>query len=272
MDNITIELQEYLKKMFKEISNIFKENNINYFAVGGTLLGAIRHKGFIPWDDDIDIALLEEDYDNLILHADEILPNYYKLIYEEDSSTKYPYFHAKIYDTRTTLVTNSKRVVRGGIFIDVFQLFNAGNNLNEAEKNAVKVRGLVNKYSFIEGAYRKTFLRKILSLFFRIPLKILYPKKKIKNKIEKIIVENKHKPKYVAAFFGSWVEKDVYEKEWFNETENIEFEDFIIKVPIKYTDVLSRTYGDYMKLPDEKNRNTHHDFKEISFDKSYKGD
>ena len=102
------------------IDKVCKEHGIKYYVIAGTLLGALRHKGFIPWDDDLDIALMRSDYDLLIEHASEWFPEPFSIVaYNNDLS--YPKYFAKLEDKSTTLVERFYLGYVGGIYMDIFR-------------------------------------------------------------------------------------------------------------------------------------------------------
>lgn len=121
------DFQLHSKTILDAIDIVCHEHGLTYYIIAGTLLGAVRHKGFIPWDDDIDIALPRKDYDTLLLHAKEWLPERYNLVtYESDHN--YPKYFAKIEDCHTTLVENFSLGYIGGVYVDVFPLDDVPNN------------------------------------------------------------------------------------------------------------------------------------------------
>lgn len=103
------------------LDKVCREHGLRYFIVAGTMLGAVRHKGFIPWDDDLDVAMPRKDYDQLMAHAGQwMLPPYEVVAYETDDS--YPLPFAKIQDAGTTLIERMHLRYLGGVYIDVFPL------------------------------------------------------------------------------------------------------------------------------------------------------
>lgn len=113
-------LQLHILDILLAIDRVCKAHQLRYYIVAGTLLGAIRHKGFIPWDDDLDIGMPRADYDKLIAHAAEWLPAPYEMICAENNS-EYPFPFAKIQDASTTLIER-KHSRLGGVYLDVFPL------------------------------------------------------------------------------------------------------------------------------------------------------
>ncbi len=101
------------------IDETCRAHNLRYYLLGGTMLGAVRHKGFIPWDDDADVCMPHSDYDKLIEHADEWLPKRYELICAEHNDY-YPQPFAKIQDAETTLIEHAHLKYLGGVYVDVF--------------------------------------------------------------------------------------------------------------------------------------------------------
>ena len=116
-------IKEIELEIFKVFLDIANKLDIKYYLIGGTLLGAVRHKGFIPWDDDIDVGLPRKDYEKFIAEAQKYLPDYYFLqTYETDP--EYPLSFAKIRDSRTTYLEtalNNKKI-NHGVFFDIFPL------------------------------------------------------------------------------------------------------------------------------------------------------
>lgn len=117
----TREIQKYLLGILLALDKVCREHNLRYYLVAGTMLGAVRHKGFIPWDDDADVAMPRKDYEELLAHADEWLPQRYELVsYQQDPM--YPYSFARLQDAETTYILRRHFDFVGGLPIDVFPL------------------------------------------------------------------------------------------------------------------------------------------------------
>lgn len=114
-------LQLHILKVLQAIDHTCRLHNLRYYLWAGTMLGAVRHKGFIPWDDDVDIAMPRRDYDLLITHCREWLPQPYEMVSYETDPT-YPLPFAKIQDASTTLIERKHLCYLGGIYVDVFPL------------------------------------------------------------------------------------------------------------------------------------------------------
>ena len=117
----TKEMQQYILNILLAIDKVCKEHNLRYYLLAGTMLGAVRHKGFIPWDDDADVALPREDYNILVKHANEWLPERYELV-SGLQDPMYPYQFARIQDKETTYILRRKFNFVGGLPVDVFPL------------------------------------------------------------------------------------------------------------------------------------------------------
>lgn len=265
----TQKIQDHLSNMLNEIISIFNENDINYFLVGGTLLGAIRHEGFIPWDDDIDLGMFRDDYNKLIEKWDEIAPNHLKLECKEKNKS-FPYFYIKIYDKRTTLIENTKKNIVGGIFIDIFPFDKISEDQKKADKYMKKIKRLRSFYNIKTGYYNNNkdtfFIRYLIAPL----IQIFLSEKAICKKIDKIInIDNSSNSKLRATFFGAWLTKDIYEYLWLSNTTYKNFNGIKCKVPIGYHDVLTKTYNNYMELPSEEKRKSHHNIKYLSLNESY---
>lgn len=266
------DIQNRLLNIMKWFHDICDKEGLVYFAQGGTALGAVRHRGFIPWDDDIDVGMPREDYEKLKMIASKINQNskYYIEFPGEKEDYFYPY--CKIYDKSTTLIENTRYETRRGIYIDVFPIDGAGNSMEESVNN---FRVIDRKLNFLYSrtcAYRKNrALYKNIAIFVMriVPNFLIGISKTIKN-IE--LLSSKcgyNQCKYVANFCGNWHEKEIMDKEWVDKPILMDFDGIKIYVPNNSHAYLTRLYGDYMQLPPKEKRKTHHDFLYIDLDKPY---
>jgi lipopolysaccharide cholinephosphotransferase len=116
------ELQEVILEIFKVVADICERHQIPYFAIGGTCLGAVRHHGFIPWDDDLDIGLLREDYLRLLPLLRKELPEQC-MVHDKECDKDYPYLYAKVRDKYSGIEEDYIfKTQHTGCFIDIFPL------------------------------------------------------------------------------------------------------------------------------------------------------
>ena len=258
-----------------EFDRVCKKLGINYTLAAGTLLGAVRHQGFIPWDDDIDVEMLREDYDKLIAEGQPLLPDHLFIqTYETDK--KYPFSFAKIRDTSTVLLEDNTQSLqmKNGVFIDVFPIDRVSSNkiIRWMDHLLLTLISIIKCSCTIEWAKksRSRFRRTIRMLLF--PLARLISTYRL-NRIETFIrvKNNKGRNKYT---FGSnyhslppfrlkdtmLVPIDIY-----CNTENIVFENREFKAIKDRHTYLTVKYGNYMQLPPEEERTPHHAFVELKF-------
>lgn len=263
-ENITKELQKIELNIFKDFIKVCDKLNINYYLIGGTLLGAIRHNGFIPWDDDIDVCMLRDDYEVFIKYGQEYLDkNYFLQTYETDS--EYPGCYAKIRDNNTTFLEDSVKTkkMNHGIFIDIFPLDDYHKH------NKVKEKLIYYKLYNEKFIHDKNFKKRLVAKL----AKILYGNKtKLELcKMQEMIYTRKSNSNYVTNYCGAWgVEKETHNKKCFEDFKIVKFENLDVKVPIGYDEMLKKTYGDYMQLPPKEKRVSHHNTEIIDTKKSYK--
>lgn len=259
-------LQEEELKIFKEFICVCEKLNLNYYLVGGTLIGAIRHKGFIPWDDDIDVCMLRKEYDIFIKEAQKYLPN--NLFLQTNNTDKeYSNCFAKIRNSETTFIENSVKNsnINHGIYIDIFPLDNLYNY------NTLKDK-LIKMSLYKEYYENKNDLKTKTLLFIS---KMLYgnkTKEKLVNILEIMYTKrNNKRTKKVVNYGGAWgIKKESHLLEDYSDFKLVDFENIKVKVPIGYDRCLRDTYGDYMKLPPEEQRKPHHFSETIDTKKSYK--
>lgn len=257
-------------EMLEKVDEICKENNITYSLAGGSLLGAIRHKGYIPWDDDIDIIMPRKDYEKFLKIAQKqfefpFFVQYYK------TENYYPRGHAQIRNSNTTAIIQGDKYnnFNKGIFIDIFPLDNIPDNESERKKFIKKLLKLKKKLGLFYGIesnskikyYVKKIVRKIKYTFIDYNKEI--------EKFEKMLKKYNNIETKQCGALGFRPDEFKYETQWFKNTTEVPFEDIKVKIISNYDKALKRQYNDYMKIPENKNGTVHG---EIIFDtkKSYK--
>jgi len=261
MREITVEES---KKIGLEILLAFHnyciEHNLKYTLFYGTMLGAIRHKGYIPWDDDIDVAMPREDYDYFINNFDTerygVMTPYNNKYYFLPS--------AKVYDKRTRKIENihisNKFAI--GMDIDVFPLDYCSSEsqylkIQKKKKIWMKIKML----SFYPESDTKNWLKKIIVFFFR-----PFGNSAVKriDKIGRIYNKDNHHYLIANPMFGD--EKLLFNSHLFDNLEFVEFENLHLCISSLYDEVLTQRYGAYMIPPNIKERVTHHNYKAYYLD------
>ncbi len=266
------ELQKKLLELLKWFDEFCKKNNLRYFLVGGTMLGATRHQGFIPWDDDIDVGMPRADYERmakiLSLNPDK---NYIlETPYTPAKDFYYPY--SKIYDTSTTLIENTKYKIRRGIYIDVFPLDGIGNTPEVAAKNYKKIKKQYQLLMTRVATVRKGrgFFKNFSVVLMRFLPKCFFDEKKLLKKLDETCSQiSFDDSKYVANLVGNWWDKEIMPKNVFGTPKSIVFENlnlFGVEFPDEY---LTHLYGNWKKLPPVEKQISHHDFIYINLNEPY---
>lgn len=260
-----LSLQE-IKQIELDILKVFRsfcvENNIRYFISHGTLLGAIRYKGFIPWDDDLDVLVPREDYDRLLTIFKDT-ERYQLIAFEKNPEYAFPY--AKLCDMTTRKVEGGyDNGVELGLDIDVFPLDTWDNNLEKA-KQEVKCQKWNRRCLNLSKRQKpdslnpaKRFVKGILMALCKVRGSAYY--------VEKIIkVANKPEQKGSRYMGGKawnvYGERDILPAEVFAEAIELEFEGEKFFAPVGYDTFLTSLYGDYLPEPPVEKRKTHHRFK-----------
>ena len=261
-------LQSKLLEMFAWLTSFLEKNQIRYYAMGGTALGAARHGGFIPWDDDIDICIPRKDYERLINLLREPIDHY--VIETSDSEDKdFIYNFAKFYDTNTTLTEELRRDITRGVYIDIFPLDGLGNTLEEAICYYKKIDRMNMLLAMISCKFRKdrAFLKNIAVAIGRlIPISPKWLIKKIHNQCRQ---RNFDDYKYVTNCMSTYRTKEILDKSILGVPKTYNFENMQIKGPEYMDRYLSSIYHNWRDLPPLEKRHTAHDFKSIDLNKSY---
>lgn len=255
----------------KEIKRICDENNIKYFIIAGTLLGAIRHGGFIPWDDDMDIGMLREDYEKFIeIAKTDLNEEFFLQTTETDDNYGIPF--AKILLNGTRLVeANAGSSAKKGIFIDIFPFDCVPESDSEKESHNKKTyfykRLLLAKLNY--KVYKKNDYVKRIVYFVLKVMSAFFSRDSIVKKLEKEITRyNGRQTEYIVNIGGAYgYTKETIRAEWVRDTVEIPFEDMTIAAPIDYIKYLESFYGDYMTPPPEDKRYNRHGVVELDFGK-----
>ncbi len=260
------EIQNLELEILLELIKYLEENNISYCTCGGTTLGSIRHKGFIPWDDDIDIQIPRKDYDRLLEISKDVLIGGYIEI-KRPGQKNYAYQYAKACNTNT--VINEQNITdtryQTGIFVDIFPLDNFYNSELRNRARNIRVFFLINMLntSLNNKNLSKRFspawwFKQLLFILQFIPAKLMGAER-IALRIDNMGRKTKNlKSNFVGCLvFYSPYKTTVYNRDAFNEFIDGEFEGNTVKNPIGYDHYLTASYGDYMKLPPEEEQIMH---------------
>ena len=265
-------LQKRLVDILKWFHEFCEKNNLKYYVLGGTMLGAARHKGFIPWDDDIDVGLPRDDYEKLIAVMNNKIFDE-KFVLEQPLKNKdYIYPYCKIYDTTTTLIENAKVKIKRGIYIDVFPLDGIGNSKKEIRDNFKKIKKLTALITLKVAGFRKG--RKLyknigVALFRLVPLNV---NKMLLKLIKECSQYSYNSCLYCGNLLGNWGEREIVPREVMGKPTLYEFENIKIYGVEKPDEYLTSLYGDWRKLPPKENQKTHHDYLKLDLNQSFLGE
>lgn len=250
-----------------EIRRICKENNIKYFIIGGSLLGAIRHKGFIPWDDDMDIGMIREDYEKFILVCKDQLNEKFTILTTDIENYGLPF--AKIQLKNTLFLEKDAPVYKegNGIFVDVFPVDKIPENSFLRKKHKI-ISGIIRyalllKSEYIDPNKNVNFIKNVITIYCRI-----HTRESIIKKMQRIATKYNKSNSLIYYNTGSAYEygREVFPSESITgQISEIEFEKEIFSCPNNPDIILKMLYGDYMKLPPEEKRYNRHGVQKICF-------
>lgn len=268
----SIDFEKLKKKELEILENFIKATekmNLRYFIAYGTAIGAVRHKGFIPWDDDIDVCMPRCDYEIFIKNYKNFLDEKY-FVQTIFSDPLYALNFAKLRDTNTTLIENHvvDIDINHGVFIDIFPLdgYERGKNKMldlRVKNNPVFEEADKNKILNAISGFNKKFIYKIGET---IP-------NKLKTDLSKLACPKDVKSYDTADFVCCLVDSFSIiplEREIFGDGTYLTFENLSVKIAKNYDLYLRKIYGDYMKLPPKEQRENHHNFYLCDTEKSFR--
>lgn len=257
-------LQQRILGNLLAVDKVCREHSLHYYIYDGTMLGAVRHKGFIPWDDDLDIAMPREDYETFIIYANEWLEEPYEFVSYETDST-YPLPFGKVQDASTTLIERPHLPYLGGLYIDVFPI------------DGVPSNALLRRIHLV----RYDVLKKMVYMAYRDPYRHGHgPSSWLPLLCRKVIGQQRlqratrrllrkypfSKSEKVCVFDDGF--KGVIDKQVLGQPTPVKFEEHEV-MGVEHADkYLTHMYGDYMTIPPHDDQKQH-GFHYVDFNQAY---
>ena len=255
------EIQQMELGIMEYIHEVCQKIGVKYFLAYGSLIGAVRHKGFIPWDDDMDICMLREDYeklqDYLIANPDE---RYEVMSYKNNLNYVYPFM--KVQDNQTYLLEEDVRIDSNmGIYVDIFPVdgYEDDSVFKDKMTRLIKKRQL-SCYTFKGITNTKSLLNSLIRYISVIIFYFTNTNKYIRGIDELAKSRKVDDYELVDYLIYKDMNKPVWKREWLNQTITGVFEGKEFMIPKNYHEILTSDYGDYMQLPPVELRFSHHDF------------
>ena len=263
-------IQEAEIGILKEILKIAEKHQLRYYMLGGTLLGAVRHHGFIPWDDDIDIGMPRPDYEKFVRLAETELAAPFAVHSLQSGLCEFSYYYARIVDTRLKVLRQKaiKDVVLP-VWVDVFPLDGVPESDGELRSWLRKPQRLHKEYRISQFPYYyytknvwkekngavKTAFRALLG---KTGLYHLLDTERVWARLDRHLkLYDYDKAGRLINFCGFWGVKELFPKSYYGEGKLYAFEDMMLMGPVNYDAVLTQMYGDYMTPPEESKRHDH---------------
>lgn len=256
------EIQQISLQVLKTISRICEEQGFRYTLAFGTLIGAIRHKGYIPWDDDVDILMPRPDYEQFLIYLQNNPIENIDFI-NWHKSHRCVNGITRVFDNRYRVVEDIFGDYGLGVFVDVYPVDGLGNELDFARS--------VNSYAIdladivVDVTRKDTHVwKKAHSSMGRLKQWLIFRYRKLKghryylSQLQEYAMSRPFEDyKYVGNINWTWLPL-CFEREWFNDLIKVPFEDGEFCIVKEYDSMLRQQYGDYMQLPPEDKRVYHH--------------
>ncbi len=260
------QLQMYELNLLKTFAGICEKHHLKYYMIGGTMLGAIRHQGFIPWDDDVDIGMPREDYKKFMEIVETEIPSYMVFLnYKKDK--EYLRYFSRLVDRRVEIYNDSNTdTLVENAWIDIFPLDGTPDNKLRRWLFFTRLSAVRTMYHFSCFEKMVNLMRPGRPLYQRIIIKIGQKTKLGRNMDSKKILDRLDRKlqkfsfedsKYVMNFFGAYVYKEILPREWFGDHARYQFEDIMLSGPAQYDPYLKQFYGEYEIPPSDEHKDKH---------------
>ncbi len=261
----TVQLAEL--SLLKLLIEICEQNSIRYFAMGGTLLGAVRHNGFIPWDDDADIGVPRPDYERLcmLLQNRKFPGNISFHTWKNDKS--YIRYFARLEDRSRVLIRRDRRKPeKSAAWVDIFPLDGMPDNffarkLKEAGLLCLRAAYKLSAFDelvVVDKPGRPFYERVLIFTGMHTAVSRLFNTRKCLEGIDRALCSSSYEDcGYLVNAMGAYKFKEMFPKDVYGDGKMYRFEDIMICGPYDCDTVCRRLYGDYMKFPEQKERNHH---------------
>ena len=264
--DVLLKVQKIQLEMAKDVKRVCEENGIRYFLYRGTFLGAVRHKGVIPWDDDMDFGMLRPDYEKFCAIANEKLKDRYCFQnWHTDENYALPFGKVR---KRGTVFVEAKcaRLPENGIYIDIYPLDFAPEDIRERKALAKKLLHLF-RLKLMKCGYTpwmeedRIIWKKRIGYFLYQFVSLFFSQKTLRDTYEKLV-------KAVAEGDVLYEQSALpiayyFDKTWCTELSGYPYEDTVFSGPENYDAFLSSLYGDYMQLPPADKRENRHQIQEL---------
>ena len=260
--------------MLKEFIRICEKYHLRYFLLGGSALGAVRHSGFVPWDDDIDVGMPRADYEKFLAVAQaELGENHFLQTYATDKN--YPMNFAKIRNSATAFIQQNVAHINmnHGIFIDIFPLDGVpGQKASQKICSSIVkvfVCAILKKLNIkIYGSW--TTFKSVTGWVIIVLLSILIPLEVLRRVVDAFVKINKYDDcSMIVNWYGAYGLKEIIPKSYLDEGRSVLFENVSVAIPKNHDVYLRHLYGDYMTPPSVENRASHHCVDIVDIENSY---
>ncbi len=254
-----------------EIKRVCEENDIPYFLAAGSFLGAVRHQGFIPWDDDMDMSMLRRDYEKFCRIAPQKLkPQYVFQNWDTDPNYSLPF--GKVLKRNTLFLENkkSRNLKENGFYVDIFPLDAIPENELEQEGLERKLKA-ISRMKLMKSGYApwredgKIIWKKRMGYLYYQLRSLFVSQQELSGAYDALAVAVQDSPLVIEQYNGAVTPQ--FRAEWFEESADYTFEGHTFRGPRDYDAYLTAAYGDYMQLPPEDQRENRHQIVEVDFGK-----
>ena len=271
MQEVTKELQPRWNAVIIDVLSAFiricEAQGLRYFCAGGTAIGAVRHQGMIPWDDDIDVFMPRPDYDRFLRLAAQSMPEGYEVL-SPYATKDYPMYFAKMCNARTTLLENERIPCVFGLYIDIFPLDGACDDVETCYREKRRFKRLMNKLEAVSthnsfGEYVGLLTKRREWGRFAVKTVAFCCRSWLRRWLLKQMDSIAYGHDYalssrVVTYSGAYQRQEIYPKAWLETPQMFAFEGLMVNLPHDYDAYLRHFFGDYMTLPPVEQRASHH--------------